>query len=144
MTIAILQWHNEDTQIGKFKGDDPIPVAILSTPGFDAMTIDQNSLTFGVFGDEKSLLRCKKHGKDVKVDKVKDGVKDLVCYFRPDLGGFKVGDVQGILMGRTASGKMIKGSAVLRIMRLSPKKTESWHKRHNVDPRAKPYRPRSN
>ena len=132
-----MQWHSDDPQLGKFKGDDPIPVAILSAPGFDAMTIDQNSLTFGAKGDEKSLLRCKKQGKDVKVDKVKDGVKDLVCYFRPDVAGFQIGDVQGILNGRAANGEKIIGSAALRILRLSNKKTESWHKRHNVDPRAR-------
>jgi len=37
-------------------------------------------------------LHCKKKGKDVKVNKAKDGVKDLVCYFRPDIAGFKPGD----------------------------------------------------
>ncbi len=136
VTLMIMQWHSEDPQLGKFNGDDPIPVAILSAPGFDAMTIDENSLTFGATGNEKSLLRCKKKGKDVKVDKVEDGVKDLVCYFRPDLAGFQVGDVQGFLNGRTASGTLIHGSAALRFLRLSPKKTESWHKRHHVDPRA--------
>ncbi|MGH6629507.1 MAG: hypothetical protein ACREB3_07225, partial [Burkholderiales bacterium] len=103
--------------------------------------IDPSTLTFGATGKEKSLLRCKKKGKDVKVDKVKDGRKDLVCYFRPDLGGYKVGDVQAILNGSTVSGEKIVGSATLRIFRVSTKKTESWHERHNIDPRSKQYRP---
>lgn len=134
-----MYWNRDDGHFGKFRGEDPIRVAITSAPGFDATTIDQNRLTFGATGDEKSLLRCLKKGRDVKVDKVKDGKKDLICYFRPDVAGFKVGDVQARLKGATAS-EQIEGTAALKMMRLPKKKSDSWHKRHGVNPK---YRPRT-
>jgi hypothetical protein len=145
VTIEVMHWRGDEPALGKYKGKNPIPVTILSAPGFDAMTVDQNvnSLTFGATGTEKSLLHCKKKGKDVKVNKVKDGVKDLVCYFRPDVAGFQIGDVQAFLKGKTKSGKAIESTAALKTVEVSNKKTESWHKRHNIDPRSKKYRPRS-
>jgi len=99
--IEVLHWRGDEPALGKYKGKDPIPVAIMSASSFDAMTVDQNvnTLTFGATGTEKSLLHCKKKGKDVKVNKAKDGVKDLVCYFRPDIAGFKPGDVQALFDG---------------------------------------------
>lgn len=144
VTITVRHWHGGDPALGKFKGKNPIPVAIMSAPGFNAMTmIDEKSLTFGATGSERSLLRCDKKGKDVKVDKVKDGMKDLVCYFRPDVAGFTEGDVQAFLTGDLVGGGKIEGSAALRAIEVSNKKDKSWHKRHNVDPHGKKYRPRS-
>lgn len=142
-TILIKHWRGQEAGLGKYRGKDPMPVAILSSPEFDAMTIDQSSLTFGATGEERSLVRCRKHGKDVKVDGVKDHVKDLVCYFRPDVAGFKDGDVQGFLRARTAKGEKIEASAALNLITVSNKKDKSWHKNHNVDPRGKKYQKRA-
>jgi hypothetical protein len=129
VAVRVLRWHGDDPSLGKFKGDDPIPVAILSVAGFDAAgQVDQASLTFGHSGDEKSLLGCKKKPKDVKVPdevtgkKTRDGRKDLICYFRPDLAGFEVNDLRGFLKGKTVTGEPIKGESALRIMRLSKEK----------------------
>ena len=144
VTIEVLNAHNDTLVLGKFKGKYAIPVAIMSAPGFDALTmIDESSLMFGATGNEKSLLRCKKKGKDVRVDKVRDGIKDLVCFFRPDLAGFEVGDVQAILRGNLVGGGTIEGSAALKIIEVSNRKEKNWHKRHNVDPRGKRHHPRS-
>jgi hypothetical protein len=143
VTLLVMNWRNDEPGLGKYKGKDPIPVAIMSTPDFDATTmIDRESLTFGATGTEKSLVRCKKKGKDVKIDKVKDGMRDLVCYFRPDVAGFTVGDVQAFLQGNLVDGGTIEASAALRTLELPKGKIKGWHERHNVDPRAKTYRPR--
>jgi hypothetical protein len=145
VTIEIMHWLKDDDEGGNHEANDdraihsdtnPIPVAIMSSPHFNALTIDQKHLTFGATGTERSLLRCRSEGKDVNLD----GLKDLVCYFNPDVAGFKVGDVQGFLRGTTVKGEAIEGSAALRIIRVSDEKRESWHERHNIDPRGEPYR----
>ena len=60
------------------KSKGKIPVAILSTEGFDAPNqIVPNSLTFGATGDEASLAFCNPKGKDINGD----GSEDLVCHF---------------------------------------------------------------
>jgi hypothetical protein len=142
VTILVKHWHGDDSSLGRYKGKDPIPVAILSAPGFKATTmIDEKSLKFGATGSERSLIRCDRKGRDVRVDKVKDGMKDLVCYFRPDVAGFKTGDVQAFLTGDLVGGGKVKGTAALKNFEMSKKKDKGWHKRHNVDPRATKYRP---
>ena len=144
VTIMVKHWHGDDPSLGRYKGKDPIPVAILSAPGFKATKmIDEKSLRFGATGTERSLVRCDRKGKDVRVDKVKDGKKDLICYFRPDVAGFKAGDVQAFLTGDLVGGGKVKGTAALRNFEMSKKKDKGWHKRHNVDPRATKYRPRN-
>jgi hypothetical protein len=148
-TIQVKDWHGKVAQNGKkSKGKKGkkrgIPVAILSAPGFDAMKINKDSLTFGATGDESSLMSCKKKGKDVKVDKVKDGRKDMVCYFKPDATGLQENDVQGILRGTWVNEdgvtQKFEGSAALSVLIVSNKKGESWHVRHGVDPRGKRYK----
>lgn len=143
VTMEVKHWRGDDTSMGRYKGKDPIPVAIMSAPGFDAVTmVNRQSLTFGATGTERSLIRCKKKGRDVRVDGVRDGEKDLVCFFRPDVAGFKTGDVQGFLKGNLVDGRKIEASAALKSFEVSTKKSEGWHKRHNIDPRAKKYKKR--
>ncbi len=79
-------------------GGGSIPVAILSTPDFDAPArVDRTSLTFGRTGTEASLVSCSKNGEDVNGD----GRLDLMCSFKNDPRLFAVGDTKGILRGRT-------------------------------------------
>ncbi len=145
VTIKVKHWHGNVAMNGKkSKGKKRgIPVAIMSDPDFDAMKIDKHSLTFGATGDEASLMHCRKKGKDVKDGKVKDGLKDMVCYFKVDACGFKEGDVSGIVRGTWVNkdGKQEKfeGSAALSVLIVSNEKTESWHVRHGVDPHGKKY-----
>jgi hypothetical protein len=108
----------------------PITVAVLSTDGFDATTVDPTSLTFGATGYEKSLFRCRKNDKDVN----RDGRIDTVCYFKPDVANFQPGDLNGVLRGKTKSGEVIEGSAALKIYSL-PKRTyrSKHHGEHHDD-----------
>jgi len=126
---------------GKNRG---IPVAIMSSPDFDATRIDKHNLTFGAIGNEASLMKCRKKGKDVKVDKVKDGRDDMICYFNPDVAGFMVGDVSGTIRGTWVNEggvtEQFEGSAALSVLIVSTKKGESWHVRHGVDPHDKKYK----
>lgn len=55
----------------------PVPVAILSTNSFDAMTINESSIRFGVSGTEKSLVFCLHTGIDVN----DDNKLDKLCFF---------------------------------------------------------------
>ncbi len=83
-----------------------IPVAILSTPTFNAVTsVDTSSVTFGQTGNEQSLAFCNAGGEDVNGD----GLLDLVCHFETELTGFQSGDTLGILEGKTFSGVPIVG-----------------------------------
>jgi hypothetical protein len=109
--IEVRHWHQDERDLGKRDGRDPITVAILSMADFDAMTVDANSLTFGATGNEKSLFRCLKEGKDIN----RDGLVDMVCYFKPDVASFQTGDLNGVLKGKTTSGQTIIGKAALKI-----------------------------
>jgi hypothetical protein len=98
----------------KPKSIGKIPVAILSTPDFDAPSeVDKTSLTFGRTGDELSLVSCNKKGEDVN----RDGLLDLVCQFKTKLTGFKFGDTEGILKGQTLDGVSIEGRDLVRILK---------------------------
>ena len=89
-----------------------IKVAILSTPDLDALTmVDRNTVRFGRTGTEASLLRCKKRGRDVN----KDGLRDLVCVFSIPLTGFQKGDQVGILSARTVDGIALTGSDSVQV-----------------------------
>ena len=83
------------------KSHGKIPVAILSTSTFDAVTtVDTNSITFGRTGNEDSLAFCNTNGEDVNGD----GRLDLVCHFETDQTGFQPGDTTGILKAKTIQG----------------------------------------
>ncbi len=95
------------------KNEGRIPVAILSSPTFNAPSlIDTTSLTFGRTGDENSLAFCNKSPKDINGD----GLKDLICHFTTKLTGFQVGDVEGILKGKTVTGINFMASDSVRIV----------------------------
>ena len=98
----------------------PIPVALLSSPNFDALQVDRKSLRFGETGDEESLISCDPHGRDVN----RDGRADLVCYFDNRKADFEIGDTQGVLKG-TAAGSDFEGRGWLKVL---PGKRRDWHR----------------
>jgi hypothetical protein len=65
-------------------GRGNVPVALLSSDKFDALKVDQASITFGAEGSEKSLRWCNKVGVDVN----KDRRPDLLCNFDLKAAGF--------------------------------------------------------
>ena len=87
-----------------------IPVAILSTSSFNAVTqVDIKSLTFGATGSEASLAFCNRRGEDVNGD----GLPDLVCHFFNRLSGFTSASTNAVLKGKTVSGVAIQGSEAI-------------------------------
>jgi hypothetical protein len=112
ITIDIRPWSKRNPV--NYKGHGILPVAILSNDDFDAPSqVDQNSLTFGATGDEKSLAFCNRKPRNVRRDGSKD---DLVCYFYVEVAGFKCGETKGILKGMTTSGIPIEGEDLVRII----------------------------
>jgi YVTN family beta-propeller protein len=94
------------------RGNGRIPVAILSTPSFDApATVVTSSLTFGRTGDERSLASCSAAAQDLNGD----GRLDLLCQFFTQPTAFQVGDTEGILLGTTFGGQRIEGRDAVRV-----------------------------
>lgn len=89
-----------------------IPVALLSSENFNALTANPASLTFGASGNEGSLSHCGKSGEDVNGD----GLPDLVCHFENQDANFEKGDLEGILRGRTMTGTSFEGRGLLKIV----------------------------
>lgn len=85
-----------------------LPVAILSTPAFNASTaVAPASLHFGRTGDESSVESC-----SAGVDVNSDALPDLLCQFAVANSGFQSGDLTAKLKGRLlGNGAPIYGSA---------------------------------
>ncbi len=96
------------------KSGGKIPVAILSSPTFDAPNeVNRNSLMFGRTGTEASLSLCNTIPEDVNGD----GLLDQVCHFFTSLTAFQLGDTEGILTGLTLEGTAIQGRDSVTILK---------------------------
>jgi hypothetical protein len=94
------------------KSKGTIPVAVLSSPTFDAVAlVDQSTLTFGHTGSEKSLAFCS-GPQDVNGD----GLLDLMCHFNTPLTQFQAGDTKGILKGKILGGNTLMGTDAVVIV----------------------------
>lgn len=94
------------------KSKGKIPVAIISSPLFEALNVDVNSLTFGANGDEESLVKCNYTGDDVNGD----GHLDRICHFDNQLTGFDETSLEGVLRGTTLDGKPFEGRGFLKVV----------------------------
>jgi hypothetical protein len=84
------------------------PVAILSTPTFDAGTINPASLSFGTGG--ATAQKGQGHLEDVN----NDGLPDLVVQFPSQKIGARCNDTALFLTGSTFSGTPIQGSEAIQ------------------------------
>lgn len=117
ISIEIKPGSGERAPINpKAKGN--VPVALLGSDTFNALSVDPASLTFGATGNEKSWLRCGKDGVDVNGD----SYPDLVCHFENQAAGFARGDLEGIVKGKTRDGTSIEGHGILKVV---PEKAEN-------------------
>jgi len=114
IVVSIDIKPGSDTNPIKPDSNGKIPVAILSTPDFDAPSmVDVSSLTFGSFGDEESLAFCNEGGEDVN----NDGLLDLVCHFETQLTGLTHPKYRyGNLKGSTVDGKPLEGKDAVDIL----------------------------
>jgi len=93
------------------KGD--IPVAILADASFSAPEqVINDSLTFGLTGNETSLDFCNRTPKDVNGD----GYPDQICHFKTASTGLQCGNRQAILKGQSISGIPFQGTDSVRIL----------------------------
>jgi hypothetical protein len=85
-----------------------IPVAILTTPAFDATTVDPLSVKFGPAGATET------HGKGHIEDVDGDGDPDLVLHFNTQQTGIQCGDTSASLTGKTFGGQAITGTDAIQ------------------------------
>jgi hypothetical protein len=78
------------------------PVAVLSTPDFDASQLDVSSLAFGAGGAPAM--------RDNMQDVNGDGLPDLVVHFSTPAAHISCGDTQLTMTGRTLSGRQVQGA----------------------------------
>ena len=90
------------------KSSKDINVAILSINGFDATTIDPNSIRFGETGSEATPVHIAKRDVDG------DGTRDLVVRFQIRDLGIKCGDKFAVLTGQVAGGQSFIGSSLIQ------------------------------
>jgi hypothetical protein len=79
-------------------------VAILTTPTFDATTVEPSTVRFGETGTEAAPVQ------ETLADVNGDGTLDLVLRFRTQATGLQCGDTFALLTGETVSGQAIQGS----------------------------------
>jgi len=81
-----------------------IPVAILTTPTFDATTVDVSSVQFGASGTEAAAQQSAQQDVDF------DGDTDLILHFRTEATGILCGATSASLTGQTGGGQAIQDS----------------------------------
>lgn len=115
---AAIGWQPTDVKPRSFpsavnlKKEGLVPVAILSTTEFDALTqVDRQSLTFGATGTEDSLVRCATDGEDVDGD----GLLDLVCQFATQAMALTCESTTATVMGRTVNGFRFEGQDDIKV-----------------------------
>lgn len=85
-----------------------IPVAILTTDDFDALTVDPTTLAFGPGG--AGIAHRVSHAEDVDGD----GDIDLMVHFRTQVTGIACGDTEATLTGVLFDGQPVEGSDAIK------------------------------
>jgi hypothetical protein len=86
-----------------------IPVAVLSTPQFDAATIDPATIRIGPTGAEAAIFRSTLDDVD------RDGDVDLMLLVRVQDLALTCAGKTVVLKARTASGQQVEGSEVVTL-----------------------------
>ena len=93
-----------------------IPVAILSTPTFDARTVVATSVCFGDAGNASQRDCTEAHGKRHVADVNGDGRLDLLFHFEVKETGIDPGDTTACLTGTTREGVDVEGCDSITIV----------------------------
>jgi hypothetical protein len=93
-----------------------LPVAILSSSGFDAREVDRSSVRFGATGEEESLATLGNGRSQCGEEDVNgNGLTDLVCHFWIQRTDFDYNSTEGILTGSMLNGMRFRGSVEINI-----------------------------
>lgn len=93
-----------------------IPVAILSTPTFDATTVDPSTVCFGDAEDASQRDCTEAHGTGHIADVNGDSLLDLVLHYETGQTGIDFGDTQACLTGQTFGGQQVAGCDSVRTL----------------------------
>ena len=91
------------------KSKGRIPVAVLSTPSFDAVSVDTETVRFGRTGSEAPAVHSALEDIDA------DGDLDLIFHFKREETGIQCGDSVAYLTGKTFSNESFEGSDTVKI-----------------------------
>jgi hypothetical protein len=113
--IPVPGWVNIDIKPGSFpnsinlRSKGKVPVAILSSPIFDATTVDRSTVVFA----GASPLPIGKSPEDVN----SDGLLDVVLHFETKDLDLQPGDTEACLGGKTLNGQEFEGCDSVRIVK---------------------------
>ena len=91
-----------------------IPVALLSTPTFDATKVDFRILCFGDAEAAAERDCSESHGRGHFEDADGDGLRDLVLHYNTQQAGIDRGDTRACVNGRLPSGTTFEACDVVR------------------------------
>jgi hypothetical protein len=86
-----------------------IPVAVLGADDFDVADVDPETLAFGPAG-APATDRPRSRSKDVN----RDGLTDLLVFFRAEESGIAFGDTEACVRGETLDGESFRGCDTIR------------------------------
>lgn len=109
-TVDIDIKPGSDPNSINLKNNGVIPVAILTTPSFDATQVDVSTVRFGP--NKATEVHNKGHHEDVD----SDGDIDLVLHFKTQETGIQNTDIQACLTGTTLSNIPIQGCDSIKIV----------------------------
>ncbi len=116
MDNMVYSFQRIDIKPGNFpnsinlKSKGVIPVAILTTPSFDATTVDASTVTFGP--DAATMVHKSAHLEDVDGD----GDIDMVLHFKTQKTGIQASDTEATLTGETVGGVAFEGTDTVNIV----------------------------
>lgn len=99
------------------KSNGVIAVAVLTTPAFDATTIDPSTACFGDAEDPSRRTCGEVHGTGHVEDVDGDWDMDQVLHFRTELTGIDRGDTTACLSGKTSTCGFIEGCDSVRVVK---------------------------
>ncbi|KKR49312.1 MAG: hypothetical protein UT84_C0033G0006 [Candidatus Curtissbacteria bacterium GW2011_GWA1_40_16] len=108
--IDVKPGSGSDPNSLNLKSNGVIPVAILTTPSFDATQVDVSTVRFGP--NQAKEIHNKGHLEDIDGD----GDIDLVLHFKTKETGIQSIDTEACLTGTTSNGIPIQGCDTIKII----------------------------
>ena len=108
-SVTIDIQPGDSTNVVQLKRGGLISVAILSTPQFNASTVDSATVCFGDAEAPAERTCAEVHGRGHLVDVNRDGRADMVLHYDVSATGIDLGDHSACLKGRTTAGVGIYG-----------------------------------